>query len=145
MMQESTDAVDAEAEAHDEQVERIEMLISRLLLWGVLTSFVLVVAGTTVSFVRHPDYFRSRKDLNQLINPGAVVPHSLKDVGRGLMHFQGDAIVALGLLLLILTPVMRVAVSIFAYLQQRDMAYVVITTVVLALLLISFALGKAGG
>ena len=61
MTQESPSTVDAEAEAHDEQVERIEILISRLLLWGVLASFVLVVAGTTVSFVHRPDYFRSRE------------------------------------------------------------------------------------
>jgi uncharacterized membrane protein len=144
MEQESSSMVDAEAE-RDAQVERIELLISRLLLWGVLSSFVLIVAGTTVTFIHHPHYLHSPELLHPLVDPGASVLHTVRDVGHGLMHFDGDAIVAVGLLLLILTPVMRVAVSIVAFLHQRDMAFVVITSVVLALLLISFALGKAGG
>jgi uncharacterized membrane protein len=38
----------------------------------------------------------------------------------------------------------RVAVSTAAFAQQRDRAYVAITLVVLALLGVSFVLGKAG-
>jgi len=50
--------------------------------------------------------------------------------------------VAFGLLVLIATPVTRVAVSIVAFIRMRDRRYVVITTVVLALLLLSFFLGS---
>jgi uncharacterized membrane protein len=38
---------------------------------------------------------------------------------------------------------MRVAISIFGFLYEKDRLYVLITTTVLALLLISFLLGKA--
>jgi uncharacterized membrane protein len=50
-----------------------------------------------------------------------------------------------GLLLLIATPVLRVAVSVLAFVYQRDRTFVIITSVVLTLLLASFVLGKAGG
>jgi uncharacterized membrane protein len=50
-----------------------------------------------------------------------------------------------GLLLLIATPVLRVAVSILAFVYQRDRAFVAITSIVLALLLTSFVLGRGGG
>jgi uncharacterized membrane protein len=64
---------------------------------------------------------------------------------RGLEHSQGRAIVMAGLLLLIATPVVRVAISVLAFVYQRDRTFVVITSVVLALLLTSFALGRGGG
>ena len=47
------------------------------------------------------------------------------------------AIVQLGLVLLIATPVARVAFTLVAFARQRDRAYVMITTIVLALLLYS--------
>ena len=50
-----------------------------------------------------------------------------------------------GLLVLIATPVLRVAVSILAFWQEGDRKFVLITSVVLALLLASFLLGKVGG
>jgi uncharacterized membrane protein len=64
---------------------------------------------------------------------------------QGLEHSQGRAIVMAGLLLLIATPVLRVAISVLAFVYQRDRTFVVITSVVLALLLTSFALGRGGG
>ena len=48
-----------------------------------------------------------------------------------------------GLLLLIATPVLRVAVSIFAFVYEKDKVFVIITSIVLGLLLLSFILGKA--
>ena len=44
-------------------------------------------------------------------------------------------IVQLGLVLLIATPVARVALTLGAFLLQRDRLYVVLTTIVLVLLL----------
>jgi len=66
-------------------------------------------------------------------------------VWEGVLHLRGSSIVTAGLLLLIATPVLRVAVSIFAFVYQKDWTFVIITTVVLALLLLSFWLGKGGG
>jgi uncharacterized membrane protein len=57
------------------------------------------------------------------------------------MRLRGQAIIALGLLILIATPVMRVAISIIAFAIQRDYTFVAITCVVLALLCISFLMG----
>jgi len=52
--------------------------------------------------------------------------------------------ITLGLLLLIATPVMRVALSIIIFLIERDLLYIGITTIVFVILLISFAVGRAG-
>ena len=60
------------------------------------------------------------------------------------MALRGQAIMALGLLILIITPVLRVAISIVAFAIQHDRIYVAITSLVLALLILSFA-GSRGG
>jgi uncharacterized membrane protein len=134
-------AVDANDE---EKVRKVELAISALLRIGVLTSLLIVLAGTVVTFVHHPHYLSSRHDLLRLTKPGAEFPHSVPSVINGLEHSQGRAIVMAGLLLLIATPVLRVAVSVLAFVFQRDRTFVLITSVVLTLLLASFVLGRGG-
>ena len=71
-------------------------------------------------------------------------PHTVAQVWAGLLILQPQAVIALGLLLLIATPVIRVAVSLLAFALEHDWLYVVITFLVLMILIISFLLGKGG-
>ena len=93
----------------EERVRRVELLISNLLRSGVIASLALVLFGTTLSFVHHPAYVSSPEALHHLTQPGAAFPHSLTGLRSGLQQLRGQSIVLLGLLLLIATPVMRVA------------------------------------
>ncbi|MCC7349874.1 MAG: DUF1634 domain-containing protein [Phycisphaerales bacterium] len=126
----------------DHRVRQVELLISRLLRIGVLTSLFIIVLGMVLSFTHHLGYRESADELKRLTSDDAEFPHTIPDVWQGLVRFQGRAVVMLGLLALIATPVMRVAVSIFAFIYERDPKFVVITSLVLALLLLSFLLGK---
>jgi uncharacterized membrane protein len=128
-----------------ERVRRVELLISNLLRIGVTASLVLIVAGTLLTFARHPNYASTPAELQRLTQPGAAFPHTLGDVLNGALYLRGQAIVAIGLLVLLITPVLRVAVSIAAFEYQGDRVFVVLTTTVLLLLLLSFVLGLAGG
>jgi uncharacterized membrane protein len=123
----------------------VEIVISDLLRVGVILSLSIVFIGTVLTFIHHPDYISSAAELHRLTTPGAQFPQDAADVISGLTHLQGRAVVILGLLLLIATPVMRVAVSIFAFVYEEDPPFVVITSIVLLLLLLSFVLGKAEG
>lgn len=126
----------------EKRVRKVELLISSLLRGGVLVSLVLIVVGTLLSFAHNPEYWSSRSALQELLGPGATFPHTLPDVLTGLQTMHGAAIATLGLLLLIATPVMRVGVSIFAFIYEHDRVYTLITSVVFTLLLFSFLLGK---
>ncbi len=126
------------------RVEQAELLISRILRAGVLLSLVTIVAGTIVSFSRHPDYRSSTQALARLTRGESQFPHTLTAVVREAAAGQGHGLVMLGILLLIATPVVRVAVSVLVFFHQGDRAFVYITALVLALLLASFWLGKAG-
>lgn len=129
----------------DERVRRAELLIGSLLRGGVVISLTVVVAGVLLSFIHHADYVSSPSELQRLTRPGAAFPHTLRDVGNGLRELRGQSVVMVGLLLLIATPVMRVAVSTLIFIHERDWTFVAITSIVLLLLLTSFLLGKAGG
>ena len=67
-------------------------------------------------------------------------PQTLGEVWAGLLILRPQAIITLGLLLLIATPVMRVAVSVAAFALEHDRRYIVITLAVLAILMISIFL-----
>jgi uncharacterized membrane protein len=58
---------------------------------------------------------------------------------------QPQAIIASGLLLLIVTPVVTVITSVVAFAIERDRRFVVIALVVLAILISSMLIGKGGG
>ncbi|MGD9634012.1 MAG: DUF1634 domain-containing protein, partial [Pirellulales bacterium] len=77
--------------------------------------------------------------------PGAAFPRTLSEVAAGAAAFRGQAIIVAGLLILIATPVVRVAISVLVFLEQRDYTFALITATVLTILIISFALGRAGG
>jgi uncharacterized membrane protein len=127
------------------RIHRAELIISAVLRTGVVTSMIVIAAGTLLTFTHHREYVSSPAALQRLTHPGAAVPQSVRGVVNGVGHLRGQSIVAAGLLLLILTPVIRVAVSILTFVAQRDRTYVLITSVVLALLLLSFWVGRPAG
>lgn len=125
--------------------EATELLISNILRAGVLLSAALVILGTAVTLAHHGSYLHSSSDLGALKDGSLGFPTSFPAIIRGLGQFEGRSIVMAGLLVLVATPIMRVAVSIVAFMQVRDRTFVVITSIVLILLLGSLTLGKAGG
>lgn len=125
-------------------IERVEVLLGTLLRVGVVASMILIMLGLTVSLVRHPDYLTDPAMLARLTHPGAAFPHTPAAVVEELGQFRGRAIITLGLLVLIATPVIRVATSVVVYVVQKDWKYVVLTSLVLIILLVSGLLGKTG-
>jgi uncharacterized membrane protein len=122
----------------------VNAAISRLLRGGVLVSVTVVVTGLAFTFAHHPQYASSKTALGELTSASAVYPHAIGEVVAQVREGRGQAMVMLGLLLLIATPVLRVAFSIVAFALERDRLYVAITGVVLTLLLVSFAIGASG-
>lgn len=119
----------------------IEILISITLRTGVVISVAVMLLGLVVTFAHHPDYFHSRPALGELTNSREVFANTLGAVFRGVRALRGQSIATLGILLLIATPVVRVAISVVLFAAQRDRRYVLITAAVLVLLLTSLATG----
>ena len=116
----------------DEQMDRI---ISILLRSGVLISALVVLGGGILYLIRHgaalPQYGVFRGEPADLRSLSGIVEDVLAFKSRGIIQF--------GLLLLVATPVARVAFSILAFALQGDRTYVIITLIVLGVLLYSLA------
>jgi uncharacterized membrane protein len=127
----------------------IETIIGWILRIGVTTSAILIAAGVLLLFFRgSTGYTGALSDLNSLVGynqaTGDRFPTTPGDVFAGLVGLRAYALIGLGLLVLIATPVVRVAASVLLFWLERDTAYVFITLLVLVILIISFLLGKAG-
>jgi len=68
---------------------------------------------------------------------------SIKGIIAAAFHSDSRGVVQLGLVLLILTPIARVALTLIAFVIQRDRFYVVTTILVLIVLLYGLIWGRA--
>jgi len=128
----------------------IELFISHLLRWGVGVSFAIVTLGIILLVLTGQTGYQSIRldDLNSIVKYQSgppEYPNSVNDVLAGVLAFKSYALIALGLVILIAIPVMRVAVSVLAFFIERDWVYVAITAFVLLTLIFSFVFGVASG
>jgi uncharacterized membrane protein len=119
--------------------QRMEILIGQLLRAGVMLAAVVVLLGGVVYLVRHG---HTRVDYRVFRGEPAGV-RTVGGIVREAFSLRGEGIIQLGLLLLIATPVARVAFSIFGFAKEHDRMYVVITVIVLLVLIYSL-MGSAG-
>lgn len=115
----------------------LELTMSKLLRTGVIIAALVVLAGIILFVFQNPQTV-----LNKHLFTGE--PKTLRffeDIIQDAIQFKGRGIIQLGVLLLIATPIMRVAFSVFAFYKQRDKLYVGFTLVVLTLLLTSLFRG----
>jgi uncharacterized membrane protein len=120
-------------------VERATALVLRT---GVFASVAVVLLGMVVSVVRHPGALSDKDFLVRLTSGGSAYPTTLPALARELAEVRGRAVVTLGLLLLIATPLLRVAVSMVAFALERDWIYTALTLLVLTVLAVSFLVGR---
>jgi uncharacterized membrane protein len=68
----------------------------------------------------------------------------VRQIIAGALALRARSIIQLGVLLLVATPIARVAFSILGFTLERDRLYVVITSIVLGILLYSLVGGTVG-
>ena len=108
--------------------------MGRLLQVGVLLASLVVLIGGVLYMRAHagswPDYHTFKSEPEHL--------RQLAGVGRGVAAGDPASIIMLGVLLLIATPVARVAFAVLAFAMERDKLYVAVSLLVLAVLLFGF-------
>jgi len=113
--------------------EKMEQIIGTLLISGVIVAALIVLVGGVLYLIRYattlPDYRVFKGEPADL--------RSLSGIVTDALSFRIHGIIQLGLLLLIATPVARVAFSILAFAVQRDRTYVIVTLIVFAVLMYS--------
>jgi len=109
---------------------RTEIIMSHLLRTGVVISAVIVFAGGVIYLFRH-----GFEPINYKIFQRVPVELcSVKGIWGSVLSFHGRGLIQLGLLLLIATPVARVFFSLITFVRQRNIIYIFVTAIVLAVL-----------
>jgi len=113
--------------------QRLEAAIGRMLRIGVTLAALVVLSGGALYLLQAhapvPDYTHFRSS-----------PEEARSIGgtfAGVAKGSPVSIIQLGILLLIATPVVRVALALAGFLVERDWLYTAVGTIVLAILLFS--------
>jgi uncharacterized membrane protein len=116
---------------HETSDQRLDQALGNLLRGGVILAAAVTLLGgiayVTTFWDTRSDHHTLVEQSEQLRKPVGIV--------RCALTLDERCVIQLGLLLLIATPIARVAFSVIAFARQRDWTFVVITLVVLGLLL----------
>jgi uncharacterized membrane protein len=116
----------------------VEQRMGRVLQIGVAIAALVVFAGGILYLLHQgktaPDYRNFHDVVPWLKSASGIVGAAIDSRGRALIQ--------LGILLMIATPVMRVVFAVFAFARQKDWLYTGVSCFVLALLVYSLFLAR---
>lgn len=112
--------------------------IGNLLQAGVTIAALFVLTGGILYLSQAPD---TEQSSFSHFHGRSAAPRSLGTIFVRAAHGDAKALIQVGLLVLIATPVARVIIAFAEFTRAQDWIYVVISGTVLALLLLSFCLG----
>jgi uncharacterized membrane protein len=123
--------------------DRILRLWTPILLRSVVVAAMSVlVTGLVLTATIAPNYFVHRYREIQLGH--LIGPQSLRTICSNVLAGQPHAVLTVGLFMLTLVPLARVAFCLLLFIKMRDVAYVGFTAYVFAALIIGFLLGHIG-
>ena len=116
----------------------IQQLIGNTLRRGVTLACVLAALGGLYYLIAHgadavPDY----RHFNPHTAAAQIDYTSLTGIVRGVAALNAHSCIQLGVVALILTPIMRVVLSLFDFALERDWLYAAITAIVLAVIVVN--------
>jgi uncharacterized membrane protein len=112
---------------------QMEVAIAYVLRGGVALSGFFIALGLALKLFEKGN---SQTLISQLLSGQAL------NTAQTLAPWQPDYVITIGLILLIALPVVRVAMTVFLFLKEKDYTYLAITLFVLCVLLVGVVFGK---
>ena len=113
--------------------------VGNLLRLGVILSVTTSIIGFIKLFTEGFEMPKSYK----LLNTATTSEKVWGQFWHSLLNLEGLAIIQLGILMLIFTPLMRIVFALIGYFKEKDYTYVIISFIVLTIMVISFLTGYA--
>jgi len=116
----------------------LQSIIGNVLRYGVLSALTVTLLGGIILLA---------KDSQQVVSFSTFVEKDqnlfvvFKTILQGVKDWNGESIIFLGILLLFLTPALRLLLSLFSFILEKDAMYVVITLIVIAVIILSVSFG----
>jgi uncharacterized membrane protein len=115
-----------------------QTIIGNLLRYGVWISLSVAFIGGIVYLMHHGNDI---EDYSVFKENDRNIFEVITAIYNGVIQGNGESIIFFGVILLFLTPVLRVLLSLFSFLLEKDYMYVVITLIVIFIILVSVSLG----
>lgn len=116
---------------------RMEQVMGRLLQSGVLLAAGVVLAGGVLYLLAHAG---ERTNYRVFVARPVGLRHPVA-LFRGIASGNASAIIQLGILLLVATPIGRVVFAVIAFVRERDRLYIAVSLTVLGVLLFGMLRG----
>jgi len=117
---------------------QLQSIIGNVLRYGVLSALTVTLLGGIILLA---------KDSQQVVSYATFVEKDqnlfvvFKTILEGVKVWNGESIIFLGILLLFLTPALRLVLSLFSFMLEKDALYVVITLIVIGVIILSVSFG----
>lgn len=124
--------------AADRQKYDMQQLVGNTLRIGVSLACLVAFEGGLLYLIHHGGEsfdIGMYKDFSYANAPQHADYTTLSGIWAGLTSFTAVGWIQTGVLILILTPIMRVALSLVDFIKERDWLYALITAVVLAVII----------
>ncbi len=118
----------------------MQAVIGLVLRAGVIISMAIVILGAVIYLYRHGDTVTDYSRFKGM--PDFM--RTLSGITEGVFDFRGRAIIQAGIIMLIATPILRVAFSMVSFALEKDYLYVGISSLVLLIILVSMLSGNVG-
>lgn len=120
----------------------VEQYIGKLLRYGVMLSCAITLFGGVIYLYQHKGVMVDYSPVPTGMAFGVEeYLRELNTILPRMLNFDGAAIIQFGVLVLIATPIVRVAFSAVSFLIEKDYLYVVITLIVLIIIMANMLLG----
>ncbi|WP_119790233.1 DUF1634 domain-containing protein [Flavobacterium anhuiense] len=115
-----------------------QTIIGNLLRYGVWISLSVAFIGGIVYLIHNGSQI---EDYSVFKENDRNIFEVIAAVYNGAIQGNGESLIFTGIILLFLTPVLRVLLSLFSFLLEKDYLYVGITLIVIAIIIISISFG----
>ncbi len=120
------------------QEKDFQKLIGNLLRYGVWLSLAVALSGGVIYLTGHA---QETVHYGTFTENDRSIFEVVADVLSGVSRADGVSVIFLGVLLLFLTPVLRMVLSLFSFIKEKDGKYIFITLLVMGIIGMSIALG----
>lgn len=109
-------------------------IIGNTLRYGVTIACVIALAGGALYLIQNGN--EPVKDYS-IFDPNHPAYTNLRGIFSGFFNFQAWGVIQVAVIGLLLTPIMRVVLSLLDFVQERDWLYAAVTSLVLAIIFVN--------
>lgn len=115
-----------------------QTIIGNLLRYGVWISLSVAFIGGIVYLIHNGNQI---EDYSVFKENDRNIFEVIAAIYDGAIQGNGESLIFTGIIFLFMTPVLRVLLSLFSFLLEKDYLYVGITLIVIAIIIISISFG----